>query len=657
MNILSITPKIIYTRNIAFGEGVYAPLKFQNNKDVVEISFKGDGVDFSNIKPINLDGAEEISGIHCPGCGVKMLSQKDYDALVKRAENIRTCEEFVELLKEYRKFIPHNMRKILSNTEKPEYYEDKSIRQYYLEHRQEAFVRKKFRIINVKNYLEDYSIKIDKNLRENYLNDVKDINPNESYHIYKNKIMSIVEKYIPSIDDKNLMRRRCLKDVSTSSSYFFIFNIADHDSIPENEIAKILVERIFKNSLPHVVPIQKYSKFIDHPQNKVLVCDNCNMHSTKNVFWKGDSNPKLQDNITKYLSDIAKLMGEGKIESNKSYFNTFCKFSNILSAHKLNFTDNDISHFQNLHRLVGRHEEFEPIVQSKVDIPCAECGSILLPHSVRSNIEDELLDCCCPKEYAQVLQKYQKYIGYYAKDFANIFMNIVKDNPEISNEDFMKIFRKKVDRLSKREVFNALKKYESSRDYILKYRTLGELDAFDKVDTKVRNYIFQGKLDDFVFVNLFNECIADIDLRYSTKSTSVLLYDLNKICYKNTLTRPNGYYDNNDNDAVHTVLFNMFKSDVATADHLIAAAKGGDNSKDNLIALCKTCNNLKSNIGVGSWYSQHYNVRKNFLNQLKVIDNMAKSGELKGFDDWAKNIAQTMYEQTNHIYDKRSEFE
>ena len=655
MNVLSINPNADYLHRVLSVHGFNLPFQSVLPSDRVDISFGSK--DYTNVKPINLEQANNISGIHCPGCGIKMLSQNEFDNLMKRAENIHSTEEFVELLKEYRKFIPTNMRKILSNTDNPEEYKNKSIKEYCIEHRSEAFIRKRERIHRAKDYLIEYAKNIEEDKRNDFLEKVQELTSKDSYYEYKNKILYLTENYNIPQKEQHSLKKRALKDVATSSNYFIIFSIKNFNEISDNDVAKILVRRIFSHSVSNEVPMHKYSEYIDHPHNKVLLCKNCMSNSSKYIFWKSDTNPKLKDNIFKYLSDLAKLMGENKIENNKGYINTFCHVTNLVSSGKINFNDADLAHLYNLHRLVKRHEEFAPIVQTKVDIPCAQCGSVMLPHAIRSNIEEELSDCCCPKEYAQVLEKYYKYIGNYSKDFAEEFLKIINNNTEISNEEFIQIFQRKADKILRYDIAEAMKKYSEAKDYIYKNRSEKDIETYNKVNIIVNDYLKKGGLEDYNYIKFFKKCFSDLDLRYTPKNIIVLISDIHRVCYKASLVAINNSYNIDDNDALYTILFNLFKSDVATADHLIALMKGGDCSKDNLIGLCKGCNSLKSNKSVKSWYTQDIDVRKNFLPQLMVIDKMAKKGEITGFDDWAKHISQTMYEKTDKAFDLRKYFD
>ena len=89
MNILSLNPNVfLLPKHKTYGNSGIRRADYCQNYDTVNISFGAK--DFSNVKKINLDNAIEITGIHCPGCGIKMLSQKDFDNLMLRAENIHS---------------------------------------------------------------------------------------------------------------------------------------------------------------------------------------------------------------------------------------------------------------------------------------------------------------------------------------------------------------------------------------------------------------------------------------------------------------------------------------------------------------------------------------------------------------------------------------
>ena len=49
-------------------------------------------------------------------------------------------------------------------------------------------------------------------------------------------------------------------------------------------------------------------------------------------------------------------------------------------------------------------------------------------------------------------------------------------------------------------------------------------------------------------------------------------------------------------------------------------------------------------------------MKDNLRNQLKIINDMAKSGQIEGYDDWAETIAQKIYEESRGKLDLREDF-
>jgi hypothetical protein len=103
-------------------------------------------------------------------------------------------------------------------------------------------------------------------------------------------------------------------------------------------------------------------------------------------------------------------------------------------------------------------------------------------------------------------------------------------------------------------------------------------------------------------------------------------------------------------------IYEIFNMDAATADHLNAMKKGGANTIYNMIGLCRACNIQKGSKSVNSWYTTHPGVRKNLLPHMKVVDKMSKDGIISGYEDWATQIAEQMYDSTHGKYDIRNEF-
>ena len=141
------------------------------------------------------------------------------------------------------------------------------------------------------------------------------------------------------------------------------------------------------------------------------------------------------------------------------------------------------------------------------------------------------------------------------------------------------------------------------------------------------------------------------------KSAYIMLRALKVLSYKNAILTISPYIEtHNANEEMREIIYQLFNTDAATADHLIAMKKGGKKTVDNIIGLCKGCNQLKSAKSISTWYSLHLGVRHNFINQIYVIDKMSKQGQIEGYENWAHDIAEQMFESTRGKYDIRKDF-
>jgi spore coat protein CotF len=158
---------------------------------------------------------------------------------------------------------------------------------------------------------------------------------------------------------------------------------------------------------------------------------------------------------------------------------------------------------------------------------------------------------------------------------------------------------------------------------------------------------------------MFKDTMKNVDINNNTPAiVYTLLNNLKVACAKNSIVQVNHLDERDDNDEIYTILFKIFNSNGATADHLVAVSNGGDGEKDNLIGLCKTCNKtIKGKKQVFSWMVQNKSVYPNLLKQLRVINKMAKKGKIEGYDTWAKDVSQAIYDLSYNKFDMRKEFE
>ncbi len=626
--------------------------------DSINISFAGDVP--TNI--FNVDQAKNISGIHCPVCGVKMFTENEYKNLLQESETISTPKELANLLLAYKDYVPSNMRKMLEDIDNTANSSNTDMHDFYFKLRSVANNRFHKRVFYASSKLKGFAEPLRDEVKSDVLTAADKMLKVKSYNDFKNIFVELYQNPNLTQSEKNSYTRNILHDVKSAGIFLGVFSFPASQMTP-NELAKTLITRIFSKSLIESSTIQNNDCFGDLRNNSVLLCSKCHRNKPEHTFVdfkniKVQSLPYIKDNFNTYLSDIAALMGKRELDYDPMYFNDFCFYVNKLSGSRIVFDEVALTRLKNLRYLSTRRDRFEPAEQTEVDIPCAGCGSIMLPHANRRLIRHDLQNSKTPKEYLDVLNKYNKYIGAYSIDLYKIFKLIVEQNPTITIEEFLPLFEHKVNKLSDVQIDNALLEFERNKEYFLKNGTPEQKEYLLKFDSQLYSTLESGRFSDYKFIDIFESITSGIDLNAykMPKAIYVLLDDFRKIAHINSISRYSELDAKCDKDPVETIAFNMFKSDVFTIDHLVSMAKGGSRTKDNLIGLCKFCNTLKSEKGVRAWYVENFEVRKNFHKHLLVIDDMAKKGLISDFDTWARDVAEKMYELTYGKYDIRHLF-
>lgn len=625
--------------------------------DRFELSFTGFFEE--SAEPVRLDQAQNVSGIHCPACGGRMLSEKEYQKILNKAGEISNAQGFIELLKENQKYLPMHMRRIILDSEWIKDPSATDIVTYHNSMSVGSYLAKKAVVHKVRDELKEYTQTLglhpDKLQKADEI--VDKIHTTQDYLKYK----GIIDEYINflnlSNDDANFIKMRTLRPVVLANDYYRIFHTLKPSKMSEQEVAVTLARNIFSKSIARIVPMDKYPYHEGLPNNQVLICDNCTHTQSKNNFTHNLGDPKLKGYIDTYLADIAYLIGHNKMKDSKDYITAFCLNIGKITKGQVQFTKEEIKSLRNLQYSASRHEIFAPIQQSKVDIPCAECGSTLITYEMRKHIEDEMKDCKTLSDYVNLLHKYDKYIGRYARPYADMFTGLVEHEPDMSPEEFVKRFKRKADKYEHRKLVIAYEEYKTHRDYYLKEGTPEQLKNYDLFRLYVSQYINSKSYLDDELQTYYNKCIKSLNLEQApVKAIYAFNTAIKQIIFAHRITTNENLLIGKPEDPVFTIVFNIFKTSIATADHLHANSKGGSDTKDNLIGLCKTCNRIKSKKDVRTWIIDNNRIKRNIERQMHIVDGMAKSGQIDGFDSWAKDISQTLYELSEGKIDLREQF-
>ncbi len=634
---------------------LYIQKQLQNIQKSPFISFQASPTEDSfevskSNAPSYLSQATDINGIHCPRCGTAMLTEKEFQTILDKASEVETASDFSELVNEYKDYVPSGMHKILRRHETI----DNDFKQYFNKLNKGAFLKHKDAVDKSNNYLLEFSKSQSQENQEEIQQFVSEIKPTISSYNYNKKLIPVLKNCNMNKAEYIEILNNTVLSLKKSSDYLYVFKIPDIEEKSPSEIAKIMAGRIFSKSLVNHGKISNIFE-LDNPNNEILTCHSCAQKSGKTFLIPTDlEDPALKENIRKYLQDISVKLGHRNLETNSSYIYYLTTFIDRISRHEITFSTDEINTIKKLNQIASRHNEFEPISQTKTDIPCAGCGSTLLPHEIKQKIEHELAHRSTIKGYIGILKEYDKYIGEYARENADLVIKLAEENPDISKQELVELVQYHADKNAEEELLKAFKDFSKARSYILQTRPLAEVQNYDKIAKAIFEYISSGKLKkDFNYMSFVSEGLKDFDF---DKNMPVFLYTfLNKIkiiCNKNTIVKYNEQDMQKDKDPLQTIIYKIFNSDLATADHLVAKKKGGENNKNNMIGLCKFCNQvIKGGKQIFPWLIQNPKARIYFPLQLRTINDMAKRGELEGYEDWAQNIIDLVKEETRGKFD------
>lgn len=598
-----------------------------------------------------VDDAMDSSSIHCPICGTKMLSQEKYQSLLEKAGKVTCSSDFLNLINEYDDYIPREIKEVLRNFDT-----EKDLNENFDLMNNLSLTEHKARVASAKKFLQIWADKLPENDKIYVLNILSSIRSNDNYYHYTQKVIPLIKKFDISKEDKFQIKKDIAR-IKNSSECNNVFHIKNRENYNISEISIETAKRIFRNSVLKKTAITQKEGVYDDYNNEVLVCSSCYYKAIKNSFLTPDVFEDLKsfkDSLNLYLKEISVVLGSKSQVANKDYVHKLINFVSLLSGKKF-FSANEFNLLKVFNVNSARHASFAPIEQDVVDIHCAGCGSVMMPYSKRSEMEKDLQNASEIKDFLAVLDKYDKYINRYSKQIAATFRNAVHKNPNITEDELLELIAQKADHHSKMQLVKIMLKYAKQRDYIAKNQKTKDLVMIDNVLSALKDYINSGKFNDFRFNEMFEEVFSANSTKENCPSIIYeFMTDLRNITYINSLAKPNENDAIRDKSRLHTLVFNIFKPDFATADHLTAYSKSGAGTKNNLIGLCKACNSvIKSNRSIFSWLKFDPSIKYNFIRQMQDVNSLSNAGIITGYDDWAAGIAEAVYVDTRGKFDLR----
>ena len=250
-------------------------------------------------------------------------------------------------------------------------------------------------------------------------------------------------------------------------------------------------------------------------------------------------------------------------------------------------------------------------------IPCAYCGKDMPSNKFLSKVFSS--DSQADTQMLQNALKMKYILPKYKQDILNYLSEIQLSQGFTTDNQILNTAKTKAGNEIKE---NTLKKYDeivsiikNSDDTRLKLLMERIGKKYSLMFIKNSNY---GALEDFVKKILYNGFFKSTHNETHSKIASVLS-DIEKGSEKYLRDYTLKKFINNKARDFYT---DLFKETIASVDHVIPKSKGGSDTRDNFLSVCKNCNEQKSNTSLSLFIKNHPKVRENIENQLKLLKKM-----------------------------------
>lgn len=283
-----------------------------------------------------------LDDVHCPVCGIEMLSKNKFDEILNNAANAKNLKEYVEIINQNKKYFPHNAERLIKflndiSEKTPEKTIDETIA--FARNGANRLIRKEFH--QSAEFLEKTALegsfsnedleKLDKGiiLLKGYTG--KKL---PKYNDFK----ASIKKIIGSLEtDKKWeifthIRNNMVKEYIYLG--FLKYNTFEPQKLPEQVF---LLKNILKNSTSKVNP-----SFLDpldkRRGNNILMCNHCAGNEYKPFIAYVAQKHEILKNIKLHLEDIGKAVFDNKLNSNELYLADIIKMFNVAYGNKEVFT-------------------------------------------------------------------------------------------------------------------------------------------------------------------------------------------------------------------------------------------------------------------------------------------------------------------------------
>lgn len=619
---------------------------------IFRINFKGNEVvDFTN-------ELKNLENIHCPICGVKMLSQKSIQSLVTEGNRIVSAKSFVNWLERNEECIPEKYKKFVESAKRnSQEFNTRDVETLLSKMRENSYIFTQNALDDVKQTLvemgEKYEVSdADKVLLDECFVLIDEINPAREKNVF-HSVKQIIQETVLSMENANVQEiyQTLMKKYTPAAQYQQLFS---DSSIDYKKISykQQLLQKLFSGSYTCVENIiNGYSADKDTRINTILVCRDCKPPTVTHLFRYHKDRTNIQKNFTQYVEDISSNILDGKMKNAAFYPISLMGFVSKITGDKI-----CVSRYSTPVLKEIETKQFEEM-KSKIDfdivnhqgVPCASCGEMTITHEQKLKLFDEISKTNTTEELSNLLQKNKKIINSRYLPIVNYINNVVKSNKNITeNEIISHLKEMAAEEIKKHLIENlrmaqVLKSGLKPKDAVLLQQYIDNVNnQFLDVSTK-REFPYRA-YSDLVKQTIF----AVEDMGFRTRYGSDFKESIRKSYVKQTILFPLKSTEEKVGSSLKVIVQDMINGSVATVDHIVAKDRKGWNNMANYAVMCKNCNNEKTNYSLLHWYNLHNSVAQNMQKYINKVVDMIQKGELpKEYEKYPYVFARCVNTLTN----------
>jgi hypothetical protein len=597
-----------------------------------------------------------------------MLTQKDFQNILQQAENVKTPEEYTDLLRANQEFLPDGKLAILKNADKiieknPEIdlatfmqslkqtsteYVDNMFQQNidYLQAHIDSEMYVDSDIKRMKACIKDFQILKQKNIDENTL-------------IYK-EISDTLKKNLAGIESSNINQiyNHIKNNFKAALAYKTAVNIRKDETTPQKDITKQAFSRIFQSSVSKISPVQQNSEELNSDiANNILICTSCdkNKQNSLKFYPHNVDYKKLNKNFDNYSRDITNAICNNSFPY-PMYFGRMASMVYSISMHSVGLSKDKLYGYKTKIDDFGRKVNFQPLYLND-DIPCSCCGTTMVSFNKMDEISEQVKKAKTLPELNNIIQTNKKYLNRKLLSLADFINDMTVEHPNISYEEAMTEVQIEDAILLQKRFGHIVKKIREKSNSLIGNQE--QRDEYAKLADELEEEFIKHKHLGFINFTKYKDIYSKYpvtDQRDAFRLIPLIKYKGKEYIAFYNVAHASEAKTEKYGSEMQAFVRNMFNMSAHTMDHSEAKSRGGDNALNNLIGMCHSCNTGKATHDIGYWAMVNPEMKRNTIKNLKRIDELAKQGKLDGYENYATNVSENLYNISYGTFDIRYAF-